>query len=578
MQIVKRIKNNWKKPIIIQWPLMITYILLIGWVSITKNPIPRWMLIFFHAYIAASIVTLLRSKTVKILIYFFIYILFSIEIVLEELYGMSISPNVLVLLIETNARESKEFLESILLKSSLWHIPLYLGFALTITICLEKYRQKINDYLDNTITAKYIKYCSIILLIGGCIFSYSYYQLFCCKEMNEVDEWFSHMRNPDDLLTKLIMSFYDIKLGEDEMERTIIMSEHIKTNLQPEKQDSITIVLVIGESYIREHASIYGYPLNTTPFLLKEKEKGRLFVFDNMISPFNQTTGVIRNLISCNSIGDGEHWSSTPPFTAIFKKSGYYVSMMDNQKDFGLDALFSYSLNTYLYNPRVVKVCYSEVNDSTFEYDGQLIDYYKRISSNKQRRQLILFHLLGQHAEFEYRYPNNFSYFSLDSISFRKDSWLTEEMRKDIAHYDNATRYNDYVLNKIINLVFHDNSVVIYLSDHGEEVYDYRDNYGRDAWSMGGDPKQVIRWQYMVPFVVWCSDKYKAKNPSIITQLEKATARPGMLDNVCQVLFHLSGLNTPYYNTSRDILSPKYHCPRRLINGHINSDSIINSK
>ena len=578
MQIVKRIKNNWKKPIIIQWPLMITYILLIGWVSITKNPIPRWMLIFFHAYIAASIVTLLRSKTVKILIYFFIYILFSIEIVLEELYGMSISPNVLVLLIETNARESKEFLESILLKSSLWHIPLYLGFALTITICLEKYRQKINDYLDNTITAKYIKYCSIILLIGGCIFSYSYYQLFCCKEMNEVDEWFSHMRNPDDLLTKLIMSFYDIKLGEDEMERTIIMSEHIKTNLQPEKQDSITIVLVIGESYIREHASIYGYPLNTTPFLLKEKEKGRLFVFDNMISPFNQTTGVIRNLISCNSIGDGEHWSSKPPFTAIYKKSGYYVSMMDNQKDFGLDALFSYSLNTYLYNPRVVKACYSEVNDSTFEYDGQLIDYYKRISSNKQRRQLILFHLLGQHAEFEYRYPNNFSYFSLDSISFRKDSWLTEEMRKDIAHYDNATRYNDYVLNKIINLVFHDNSVVIYLSDHGEEVYDYRDNYGRDAWSMGGDPKQVIRWQYMVPFVVWCSDKYKAKNPSIITQLEKATARPGMLDNVCQVLFHLSGLNTPYYNTSRDILSPKYHCPRRLINGHINSDSIINSK
>lgn len=578
MQIVKRIKNNWKKPIIIQWPLMITYILLIGWVSITKNPIPRWMLIFFHAYIAASIVTLLRSKTVKILIYFFIYILFSIEIVLEELYGMSISPNVLVLLIETNARESKEFLESILLKSSLWHIPLYLGFALTITICLEKYRQKINDYLDNTITAKYIKYCSIILLIGGCIFSYSYYQLFCCKEMNEVDEWFSHMRNPDDLLTKLIMSFYDIKLGEDEMERTIIMSEHIKTNLQPEKQDSITIVLVIGESYIREHASIYGYPLNTTPFLLKEKEKGRLFVFDNMISPFNQTTGVIRNLISCNSIGDGEHWSSKPPFTAIYKKSGYYVSMMDNQKDFGLDALFSYSLNTYLYNPRVVKACYSEVNDSTFEYDGQLIDYYKRISSNKQRRQLILFHLLGQHAEFEYRYPKNFSYFSLDSISFRKDSWLTEEMRKDIAHYDNATRYNDYVLNKIIDLVFHDNSVVIYLSDHGEEVYDYRDNYGRDAWSMGGDPKQVIRWQYMVPFVVWCSDKYKAKNPSIITQLEKATARPGMLDNVCQVLFHLSGLNTHNYNTSRDILSPKYHCPRRLINGHINSDSIINSK
>ena len=573
---MKKIKINWKKPILTQWPLMVTYILLIGWVSITKNPIPRWMLIFLQAYLAASIITLFRSKAIKILIYLFIYALFFIEISLEELYGMTISPNVLVLLIETNARESKEFLESTLLKSSLWHIPLYLCIAITVTLCLEKYRQIINGYLINTTIVKYIKYCSLFLLIGGFIFSYTYYQLFRCKEMNEVDEWFSHMRNPDDLLTKLIVAFYDLKLGEDEMEKTIVIAEHIKPNYQNYNQDSISIVLVIGESYIREHASIYGYPLNTTPHLSKEKENGRLFVFNNMISPYNQTTGVIRNLISCNSIGDGEHWSSKPPFTAIYKKSGFHVSMMDNQKDYGLDELFSYSLNTYLYNSRVVKACYSEVNDSTFEYDGQLIDYYSRVFSNKHRKQMILFHLLGQHIEFEYRYPKEFSYYSSDSIIFRKDSWLTDEMRTEIVRYDNATRYNDYVLQKIINLFYNDNAVIIYLSDHGEEVFDYRDNHGRDAWGMGDDPKQTIRWQYMVPFVVWCSDKYKAKNPGIVAQLEKATERPGMLDNVCQVLFHLSGLKTPYYKANRDLLSPQYHCPKRIINGNINSDSIIN--
>ena len=185
---------------------------------------------------------------------------------------------------------------------------------------------------------------------------------------------------------------------------------------------------------------------------------------------------------------------------------------------------------------------------------------------------------MGRDAEFEYRYPKEFSIFSVDSLSFRKDTWLTNEMREIIAHYDNATRYNDYVFEKISNLFCNDNSVIVYLSDHGEEVYDYRDNYGRDAWGMGNDLKQTIRWQYMVPFFVWCSDKYKAKNPDIVKQIEKATEHPGMLDNVCQILFHLSKLNTPYYNASRDMLSPKYHCPKRIINDKINSDSIINSK
>lgn len=575
---MEKIKINWKKPILTQWPLMITYILLIGWVSETKNPIPRWMLIFLHAYIVASIVTILKTKVVKILVYISIYMLFLIEIVLEEIFGMSISPNVLVLLLETNARESKEFIESLLLKQSLWYIPLYLCSALTITLLLEMNRQRIASRIKSSIIRRCIVYGSAVLLIGGCIFSYSYYKLFLCTEMNEVDEWCSHMRNPDDLLTKLIVSLYDVKLGEVEMDKTIVLAENVLSGLQVANRDSVNIILVIGESFIREHASIYGYPLNTTPFLLKEKENGRLFVFDDIISPYNQTTAVIRNVISCNSIGDGEHWSSKPPLTAVFKKSGYFVEMVDNQKDYGSDEKFSYSLNTYLYNSRILKTCYNEVNDTTFEYDGELIDYCSRRKASKRHgKQLVIFHLLGQHVEFEYRYPKDFSYYSSDSTCFRKERWLTDEMRNIIACYDNASRYNDYVLKKIIDLYSNENSVIVYFSDHGEEAYDYRDNYGRDAWGMGKNPAQVIRWQYMVPFVVWCSDKYMTHNPDVVERLKNATSRPGMLDNVCHILFSLSGLKNPYYNDSRDLLSPSYHCPKRIINGNVDSDSITKS-
>ena len=570
------------KPIVEQWPLMLAYIVLIGWISVTKNPIPRWMLIFLHAYLAAGLVTICRSRVVKALVYIVIYVLFTTEIVLEWIFGMNISPNVITLLVETNARESKEFLETMLDKPQLWQVPLCVVCMIILNIIAEKNSQRVRGWIKGPKTVKVLKGIATVLLVGGIIFSYHYIRLLQCDEMNEVDEWRSHMRNPDDLVTKVMVSFYDMSIAEKEMSRVIEMAQQVKAMPQPEQDDSLNVIVVIGESYIREHATLYGYPLQTTPFLSKEQKDGRLFVFKDMVSPYNQTTRVIRNLISCNSLGDHEDWASAPPFTAIYKKDGYHVALYDNQKNFDMGFVFAYSLNTYLYHPQIMEACYHETNDSTFEFDGQLVDYYHRQSSVNRKlstvnyhRRLLLFHLLGQHVGFEYRYPEDFDHFDEDSLSFRKESWLTEEMLEDIAHYDNATLYNDYVLQQIISLYRQENTIVVYLSDHGEEVYDYRDNLGRDDWTLGSDPRQVLRWQYMVPFMVWCSDKYASTHPDRIELLREAITRPAMLDNVCQMLFHLSGLNTPYYHQQRDVLSSDYVCPKRIINESIDCDSLL---
>ena len=462
----------------------------------------------------------------------------------------------------------------------IWSIVGYviiIGMAV-LNIIVEKNRQRVRGWIKGSKTVKILKGLAIALLIGGIIFSYNYISLLECKEMNDVDEWRSHMRHPDDLVTKVMVSLYDMHIAEKEMAGVIRMAEQIEVMPQTTHDDSLNIIVVIGESYIREHAALYGYPLQTTPFLSHEQQEGRLFVFTDMVSPYNQTTRVIRNLLSCNSLGHGEDWSSAPPFTAVFKKNGYHVAMYDNQKNADMGFVFAYSLNTYLYHPQIMENCYHETNDSTFEFDGQLIDDYRNKSTLPASRRLILFHLLGQHIGFQYRYPEAYTHFTADSIRFRKESWLTDEMREDIVHYDNATRYNDDVMKQIISLYNQENTVVIYLSDHGEEVFDYRDNLGRDDWSMGSDPKQVLRWQYMVPFIVWCSDKYAATYPDVTEQLRQATDRPAMLDNVCQLLFHLSGLYTSYYHQDRDVLSPDYRCPKRIINESIDCDSLLHSK
>ena len=568
--------KSFMRPIVEQWPLMLAYIVLIGWSSVTKNPIPRWMLIFLHAYMLAAVVTFSKSKVVKALAYIVIYVFFTTEITLEWVFGMNISPNVIMLFVETNARESKEFLESMLDKPQLWQVPLCVAGMIVLNIIIEKNRLRVNQWCKGPKTTKVLRGIAIILLVGGVIFSYNYVKLFLCDEMNEVDEWRSHMRNPDDLVTKVVVSFYDMSIAEKEMSRVITLAEQVEALPQSASNDSLNVIVVIGESYIREHAALYGYPLQTTPFLSHEQQEGRLFVFTDMVSPYNQTTRVIRNLLSCNSLGHHEDWSSAPPFTAIYKKNGYHVTMYDNQKNFDMGFVFAYSLNTYLYHPQIMKVCYHETNDSTFEFDGQMVDDYQKRQTPSAKR-LVLFHLLGQHVGFEYRYPKNFAYFNEDSLSFRKEPWLTKDMREDIVHYDNATRYNDHVLQQIIGLYDQQNTIVVYLSDHGEEVYDYRENSGRDDWGMGSDPRQVLRWQYMVPFVVWCSDKYAATHPDIIKQLQNATSRPAMLDNVCQLLFHLSDLETPYYNKTRDVLSSDYVCPKRILNESIDCDSLIKS-
>ena len=234
--------------------------------------------------------------------------------------------------------------------------------------------------------------------------------------------------------------------------------------------------------------------------------------------------------------------------------------------------LFDLSLATYLYSSEMAEACYDDINDETYDMDGELIDAYREtIEGDASVSRFLVFHLMGQHVDFAARYPwDTYRRFTADSITFRKEPWLDDEMRKDIAHYDNATLYNDAVIRAITQLYADESTVMLYLSDHGEEVFDYRPRSGRDDFSFGSDARQGARYQYCIPFIVWCSEKYKQENLDIVRRLRQSTNRPLMIDNTYNLLFHLAGLHTPYYRADRDVLSDSYHCPPRLLNDDYN--------
>lgn len=78
--------------------------------------------------------------------------------------------------------------------------------------------------------------------------------------------------------------------------------------------------------------------------------------------------------------------------------------------------------------------------------------------------------------------------------------------------------------------------------------------------------------------MVWCSDRYKETHPQIIQDINAALDRPFMSDNICQLLFHLSCLNTCYYNAERDLLIPHFKVRDRIVNDKINYDKTLNGR
>ena len=579
----KHIMEWWSRPITKQWPFMVAYIVLIGWESILQNPIPRWMIIFFQAWLAAAVIELLHWRIIKWLSYTVVYTLFITELVLEWHFGMYLSPTILTLLVETNSQESSEFLSALFRQQGVGVTIAYIALLIAANITLEMGRQRVNAAIHGKKTIKTLKGIAAVLLVSGVVFAtISYAGLFSCREMNDVDEWRTHRRNPNDVVTMLTVAIYDTHLSSREMDSANEQTLHIQVIAQQLEDDSLNVILVIGESYIKNHASLYGYPLHTTPFMDAEQKAGRLFAFTDAVSPYNQTTKVIRNLISCNSQGDGEHWAAAPPLTAVFKKNSYWVSMQDNQKSTDahvLSELFEFSLATYLYSSKMAEACYNDMNNATYDFDGQLVNAYRKNMAKgaDNTHRLVVFHLMGQHVSFNCRYPmdHTFCHFTPDSTSYRKEEWLTPEMRQEIADYDNATLYNDDVIRRITELYGNSNTVVLYLSDHGEEVYDYRPRSGRDDFSYGTDIQKGILHQYCIPYIIWCSEKYMESHPDIVDRLRQRTNRPVSIDNTCQLLFHLAGLKTPYYRSNRDVLSDDYHCPPRMLNDVVNYEETM---
>ena len=311
-------------------------------------------------------------------------------------------------------------------------------------------------------------------------------------------------------------------------------------------------VYIVGESTSRNHMSLYGYDLETSPLLSKRKD---IYIFDDVISPHANTTAVLKKLFCFYDYESSGSWYDYQTLFNILNAAGYYTCWLSNhERRPGWDPRTVYS-SQCAYRDFTDKFKGSQYHSDT--YDEKLLPLIDEFLSIKQDKKFLAVELLGAHVHYYKRYPKEFAKFTAND---EKDSYktLTDSQKQTRAEYDNAILYNDYVVNEIIKRFEDKNAIIIYAPDHAAEVY--------DSMNFTGDG-DGMRSAFMIeiPFLVYLSDKFKESYPDLDLRIKSSIHRPYMTDDVIHTILDIMGIATPDYDPAKSIINENFDSSRKRI-------------
>jgi heptose-I-phosphate ethanolaminephosphotransferase len=113
---------------------------------------------------------------------------------------------------------------------------------------------------------------------------------------------------------------------------------------------------------------------------------------------------------------------------------------------------------------------------------------------------------MGSHLDYKLRYPDKWNHFNESDYPE-----LNDFQKKVIASYDNSILYNDYVVSEILKCFESEETLALYFSDHGQDLFESSDDYYGHALK-GNHMSEFAATQ--IPFVAYMSPKYQENFPN----------------------------------------------------------------
>lgn len=549
---------------------MIILGMLCGW--LTLSWFPRTMFVcalFLYTYIGCIILSLLPSAfrwCARTVFYILAYGLAIVDTFCFTKYGTSINPSLFLLVNETNGREAGEFLQLVLspdlLLSGVGGIALLTVAHAAYVLLHCQFLQKAEQWLSSRCSriGWAVAFFLVVSIAMTASNTWHYVCTMTASNVGEMDRHAStHYFLPAD---RLLYSFRSSQLAGRQL-------DSLKATVGSVSIDSCSftspnIVLIIGESYTRHHSSLYGYSVPTTPYQQERERRGELVRFSDVVTPWNITSYVFKNLFTTHTVGEEGEWCDYPLFPELFRRAGYHVTFITNQ--FVQTNLWDFSGGFFLNNPTLSEAQFDVRNTKQSQYDEGVLQNFEQLKDSSYNHNLYILHVMGQHVGYANRYPASFAKFAVKDY-YQTRPELTKKECQSVAEYDNATLYNDYVLEKILQHLEQTDAIVIYVPDHGEEIYDDNRKIEHRSHSPIMD-YAFAKAEFEIPFWIWASPSYSQKHPKVWQSVEKSKNRPYMTDALVHTLLGLAGIHCRSYKAQFDVLSPAFDSSRpRLLRG-----------
>lgn len=564
-----------------------------------------WLELFLDVYFACAVLTAIPAKVrrwVRLALYVVLYGVALTDVFCFWKFGSVISPSMLMLVGETDSREAGEFLSTYLSLDVLsspvaWIMLLFILHSL-VDLRKPLCRLLRVDYakLQARFHFGFLRFFHRYMLYPECgmlvlaLLAWSVVtswgnkrgmaRLMTADTIGSIEHILTEPDHGEFYLPiyRLAFSVYSNHLASQQVDKCVAASKRVVVDSCSFR--SPTIVLIIGESYSKAHCQLYGYPQKDTPRQRRLERGGWLTKFNDVVSCWNLTSFVFKNVLSMHVVGEKGEWCDYPLFPELFRKAGYQVTFLTNQFLLAAgQAVYDFSGGFFLNDPVLSKAQFDLRNTSLHRFDeGLLSDYDNFLNEDKinlKGNNLIIFHLIGQHVSYNTRYPKDRAKWHADDYKeLRPDIAGDHYRRRMIAAYDNACLYNDSIVTQIVKRFEDKDAIVVYMPDHGEEIFEPgRDIICRNHSATVDWP--LAHYEFEVPFWIWCSRKYAHREPEVFKAIKDAKNRRFMTDALPHMMVWLAGISSKDYNDKYNLLSPNYDESRsRVLKNSVDYDKL----